>query len=137
LLHPAAVHFPIALLSLGLVPAFLSRRGARPELSFAASWLLWLGTLSAWVAAGLGVLAESTAPHVPAAWEALADHKALGLWTAGVFTVLALWRWRWPRKGPALFLVAWFAAAGLIFATAKEGGEVVFTHGMGVGAPDK
>jgi len=70
LLHPAAVHFPIALLSLGWVFAAAAElRGAKsPWAEPAARWTLWLGTLSAWAALGLGLLAEETAPHVPAAW---------------------------------------------------------------------
>ena len=36
----------------------------RAWLADAVSWLLWLGTASAWVAGGLGLLAEKTAPHV-------------------------------------------------------------------------
>lgn len=137
LLHPAFVHFPIALLLSGLVPLLLDRRRGRPELAFAASWLLWAGTAAAWIAVGLGLLAEDLAPHVPAAWEALADHKALGLWTASSFTALSLWRWRWRQKAPHLFIAAWLGAAGLLAATANEGGEVVYEHGMGVGAANR
>ena len=68
LLHPAVVHFPIALLIVGFAGAlagFFSERWVRR--ADAVSWLLWLGTASAWVAMGLGLLAARTAPHVPPA----------------------------------------------------------------------
>lgn len=130
LLHPAAVHFPIALLIGGWAAGVLGRRS--DTAAQAASWLLWAGTLSAWAALGLGLVAAKTAPHVPSAWETLNLHETLGWWTVGLFSVLSLWRWRLGRKAEAYFLAAWLAACGVLLATGYEGGELVFKHGMGV-----
>ena len=78
LLHPAAVHFPIALLIGGLAAAALRQACGGPAwLSPASDWALWLGTLPAFGAAVLGWLAKRTAPHVPSAWETLAEHQEL------------------------------------------------------------
>lgn len=133
LLHPIAVHFPVALLITGLA-AFLSFRAGKgpPWLSQASSWLLWLGTLAAWAAMGLGLLAEKTAPHVPSAWEVLDHHETLAYWTVGLFSALSLWRWRMPGRGEKYFWIAWLAAVGVLIATAFHGGELVFHFGMGV-----
>lgn len=130
LLHPAAVHFPIALLSAGWVAGVLGRR--REAAAQAASWLLWGGTVSAWAALGLGLVAAKTAPHVPSAWETLNLHQTLGWWTVGLFTALSLWRWRLGRKAEGYFLAAWLVACGVLLATGFQGGELVFTHAMGV-----
>jgi len=133
--HPAVVHFPLALLLTGLAAAAADAWDKRRAwLADAVSWLLWLGTASAWLAAAFGFLAKKTAPHVPPAWETLADHQTLGLWTVGLFTALALWRFfrrdRWPR----VFLLAWLAAAAVLAHTAYHGGELVFTYNMGTAA---
>lgn len=133
LLHPAAVHFPIAFLFLGLAAEAAGRlRRGPPWLGDAAGVLLWLGAAGAWAALGLGLVAEEYAPHVPAAWETLEDHKSLAWATAALFSVLSAWRWRRPRAAPRLFLAVWLAACGLLSATAFEGGELVFGHGMGI-----
>ena len=135
LLHPAFVHFPIALLLTGLAAACVSAWWKSwAWLADAVSWLLWLGTASAWVAAGLGFLAEKTAPHVPSAWETLDKHQTLAYWTLGVFTTLSLWRFFFRDRWPRLFLIAWLAAAAVLLATAYQGGELVFTHNMGTAA---
>lgn len=130
LLHPVAVHFPIALLCAGWVAGVLGRR--RDTAAQAASWLLWVGTISAWAALGLGLLAAKTAPHVPSAWETLNLHQTLGWWTVGLFTALSLWRWRLGRKAEVYFLAVWLAAGAVLLATGYQGGELVFKHGMGV-----
>lgn len=133
LLHPAAVHFPIALLIVGWVTAVGGRlKPSRAWLPSAASWLLWLGTAAAWAALGLGLLAEKTAPHVPPAWQTLNTHETLAWWTVSVAAGLSLWRWRLGRMGEAWFLLLWLALCALITATGLEGGELVFEHGMGV-----
>ncbi|MEE8425239.1 MAG: DUF2231 domain-containing protein [Elusimicrobiota bacterium] len=139
-LHPIAVHFPIALLSVGLLAAVVEAARGKPAwLAEAVSWLLWLGTVSALAAVGLGHLAEETAPHVPSAWEILYDHENLAHWTAGLFSVLSLGRlWLRRRKGKAprwaggALLLAWMVAAGLLAYTGYLGGKLVFVHGMGV-----
>lgn len=139
LLHPAAVHFPVAILLLGLaVEGFSHLRPNAQELTRAASGLLWLGTLCAWAAFGLGLLAEETAPHVPPAWETLAEHETLGYWTVGLFSALSLWRlWavrkgRTTRRWARVFLTVWLLSAGVLVSTAFHGGELVFRFGMGV-----
>ena len=136
LLHPAVVHYPIALLTVGLAAAALDAVSRRrwSWMTDAVSWLLWLGTASAWVAAGLGYLAENTAPHVPPAWETLADHQALAYWTVGLFTFLSAWRLFFRERSSKLFLLAWLIAAGVLMATGYEGGKLVFTHNMGTAA---
>lgn len=140
-LHPAAVHFPIALLIAGAAVAGLRLRKAAPEwLSKTETWLLWLGTLAAWAALGLGVLAEKKAPHVPLAWEVLAEHEALGWWTASVFSALSLLRLYAVRKGldagkaRAVQVLLWSIGLGLLVATAMHGAELVFGYGVGVRA---
>jgi len=136
-LHPVVVHFPIALLVAGLATQIASvlRRDSM-GLDAAASWLLWIGTATLWLAVGLGLVAERTAPHVPAAWEALYQHRRFGLWTAGIFTALSLWR-RWRgRTLQRAFLGAWLIAAAMLLITAYHGGQLVYGFGMGVMLPE-
>jgi uncharacterized membrane protein len=39
---------------------------------------------------------------------------------------------QWGEKA---FLIAWALAAGLMFAAAYHGGELVYEYGVGVGSP--
>lgn len=140
-LHPMAVHFPIAFLTVGLLLA-LWGLAERPSAWRAetVTRLLWLGTVSAWAALGLGLLAERSAPHVPKAWETLAGHESFAWWTCGLFTGLSLYqaaarRFGWKRRVHAWLLAAgWSAAFVLLALTAREGGVLVFSHGVGVAA---
>ena len=139
-LHPAAVHFPIALLFVGGAAAVARFSRRAPDwLAAAESGLLWLGTVSAWAALGLGLVAEKYAPHVPPAWEVLAEHEALAWWTVGVFSALSVLRLSATRlkvstgKRRALELSLWAVGLGLLIATAMHGGELVYRFGMGVG----
>lgn len=141
-LHPAAVHFPIALLIAGAAAAGLRLGKNAPEwLTKAESWLLWLGTLSAWATLGLGLLAEKTAPHAPLAWEVLAEHEELGWWTVIVFSAQSGLRWFAVRAGRdggkirAAQVLLWLIGLGLLVATAMHGAELVYGFGVGVGAP--
>ena len=141
-LHPAAVHFPIALFALGGAAAGLRLRKSAPQwLENAESWLLWLGTLSAWAALGLGLLAEKTAPHVPSAWEILAEHEELAWWTVAVFSALSGLRLFAVRTGRdagkfrVTQVILWILGLGLLVSTAMHGAELVYGFGVGVGTP--
>lgn len=137
MLHPAAVHFPIALLTTGLAVCALSLR--KETAAGPARWLLYLGTLSAWAALGFGLLAEDTVPHVPAAWRELAEHKEAAYWTVGWFSALSaarFWLDRRPRRRSweAAFLILWGVAAATLAHTAYHGGELVFDYNVGTKA---
>ena len=133
MLHPVAVHFPIALLTVGCGALVISISWDRwPWLSEGVSWLLWVGTGAAWAALGLGLLAEKTAPHVPEAWQVLADHKAAAWWTVGWFTFVSFWRVSQGRRREWILLIGWLLGIAMLIRTGYHGGQVVFTHGMGV-----
>ncbi|MDE2291798.1 MAG: hypothetical protein KGL53_06920 [Elusimicrobia bacterium] len=136
LLHPMAVHFPVALLFTGFaVHGAAWGRGDGDWTAPASRWLLWLGTAGAWAALCLGLWAQRTAPHVPAAWEVLADHKTLAWWTCGTFSAAsaaALLRGRrWTR---VLVTALWLAGLGLLADTAWHGGRLVYDFNMGTAA---
>ena len=141
-LHPVSVHFPIALLILGFAVQALSQflKGENAAwLAKAAPWFLWIGTLSAIAALGLGLLAEKLAPHVPAAWETVEEHEELAYWTAGLFSALSICRiaikTRWEgleKKWKLAFLTCGAIALGVMIATAQHGGELVYKFGMGI-----
>lgn len=133
MLHPVAVHFPIALMSTGFLALLISFRWRDIDwIAEATSWLLWLGTAAAWATLALGLLAEKTAPHVPPAWEALADHKAAAWWLVGWFTFLSFWRWSQGRRREWVLITGWLVGMAIVIRTGYLGGLVVFTYGMGV-----
>lgn len=142
LLHPMAVHFPVALLLTGFaLHARTLWKGDGEWTAPASRWLLWLGTAGAWVALGLGLIAERTAPHVPNAWETLAEHENLAYWTCGIFTAVSGAAFGLIRKGEcaprwcrASLTLVWSAGLAALFATAQYGGELVYDHNMGTAA---
>ena len=135
-LHPLVVHFPIALLLTGFgVHVLRHLREGHEWLAPAETWLLWLGTGSLLVSLALGLLAENAAPHVPAAWRVLRDHKSLAFWSGGLFVLLSLVARFAPNRHRSLFSVTWAVASGLLIVTAHHGAQLLFQFGMGVGSP--
>lgn len=133
LLHPILVHFPIVLLLLGYTLCCLETFRKKPEWLYSAvSWLLGLGAVSVWIVVGTGLLAEKTAPHIPAAWEVLDAHTRFGFLTGGISTVVLLLRLLIKRRWKWIFFVSYTALIALLVITAYYGGELVYTYGMGV-----
>jgi uncharacterized membrane protein len=145
-IHVAVVHFPIALLTLGILIEVFSFLGwRRSSLRTAGRWMLLLGAMTMVPAALTGLYALSdVAPQginalyatQPAAAETLQNH----LWvqtgtTLAAMLVVTLWiacsdRWR-DRLG---LLLKFFLLIILLaqLTGAHHGGELVYAHGLGV-----
>lgn len=148
-LHPAVVHFPIALLAVapllaligGLWPA--QRRGIHAM----ALLLLLLGFLGGLAALATGEAATSFARRTPELKAGLAEHEAAAQWTLGLFgALLAGWlahgglvRFRRRDLPPAvtrnlflLWLLVGALAVAALLRTGHLGGRLVHelhTHG--------
>lgn len=133
--HPLFVHFPIALLVLaaGSELAFLLTH--RPLADALSRWFLYLGTLAAAAAATSGWFGLDDVAPVAAAKGDIVTHRALGFITLGTAALLTFWRWGTARAGGPrprpLFSFGLLGLAALVCATALEGGELVYAHGVG------
>lgn len=132
-LHPAVVHFPIALGVVGALGGVAYLFIRRDWLRWFAPILLSLALLGAGAAYFSGKSAEDRAEkiHVPEA--AIEEHETSGLWAIGTLGLAALLSWATHarRRGEwAAALVAALAAAVLL-RTGHLGGKLVFIHGAG------
>ncbi|HQN65064.1 MAG TPA: hypothetical protein PLP44_05265 [Methylophilus sp.] len=139
-MHPAIVHFPIALtlisLLFGLSARILRKHSAVPLLAAAGHFTLWLSALSAVVAVIIGWLAfNSGMNHDDAGHAAMLLHRKWAIPTALGLVVLAgidAWKSRLNQLMSLPTLALLFVLSGAIATTAWLGGEVVYRHGIGV-----
>jgi uncharacterized membrane protein len=147
--HPALVHFPIALLL--AAPVLLLIGLFTPK-----SWRAWslaalvtmtLGTVAAWLAVSAGHAAGQLVDKVAGLSPAIARHEALGVTTRNLFTILTvvllgllavpeLMKRALPPVARyaafAVFLIAYVASTGVLAQAANQGGRLV--HELGVRA---
>ncbi|MFN3530443.1 MAG: DUF2231 domain-containing protein [Bacteroidia bacterium] len=135
-LHPALVHFPLALL-LCAVPAEiygLWRKGAFWQK--AAFWLLFAGTIGAFLAALSGGWAEDALQISKEIHEKVEQHETTGYILAWLYAALLVWKFlrskQMGRAEQAVFAGAMLAAAMLLIYTGYLGGELVYSYGAGV-----
>jgi len=146
-IHPALVHFPIALLlavPLLLVVSLFARK----------SWCAWagaawvvmvLGAAAAWLAVGSGHAAGQLVDKTDDLARAIARHEALGVLTRNLFTALALLFAailllpaviRRPLPAPirislhAAFLALFLAGTTVLVNAANQGGHLVHERGV-------
>ena len=141
-LHPAVVHFPIALLLLGAGVAVLSVFIRRWHLPLFAAVLLALGAIGAVAATVTGEEEEEKVVHaIPSAEPVLEEHATWGerARNAGIvaaaLAIVAVIVARKPVGGRAASVVTAAVAlvAGYCVAQAGHyGGELVYRHGAGV-----
>ncbi|MGQ9834409.1 MAG: DUF2231 domain-containing protein [Thermoanaerobaculaceae bacterium] len=136
-LHPAVVHFPIALTFVALLFELLAFFPKLKSLSSASPLLLALAALSS-VAAVLSGEAAKDAAVIPAAARKLVEqHEELGekvMYALLVLAVLRLMLFRLERFSTwvrVVFLALLLAVAVAVGYNGKLGGELVFQHGVG------
>jgi uncharacterized membrane protein len=130
-LHPAVVHFPIALtivaFILGLAARLFRQSASSTSLAAAGYYVLILAAVSAVAAVGFGWLAfNSTMNHDDAGHAAMLLHRAWAIPTAVGLVLLAIC----PMSIPVLVCLAGLSMS--VATTAWLGGEVVYRHGIGV-----
>lgn len=142
ILHPAVVHFPIALLLTATLLHFTAWSATKT-----ASWvMLVLGAVSAWVAYLTGTwahevvnpnLCDPSRTHLHEEWALWAS---IGYSAAAIITIANKWKSADPWKGlkynrailPLLLLVS----AGAMAVAGHLGAELVYLQGAAVQMPD-
>jgi uncharacterized membrane protein len=146
-LHPAVIHFPIALLLVTpvfLVLALVFRHHRTPYL-YSALVLSLIGTAGILLAVSTGNAAEEIAEKThPAAKNLMERHEELAeslIWLFGSLTaVLVLFsagwnriRSHWPRTGTAAIaalVIGYVGASTVLVLTARDGGRLVHEFGV-------
>jgi uncharacterized membrane protein len=135
-LHPAIVHFPIALLCTAVLFASLSLFVKKEIFKQITFWNLILGVAGTIAAAISGLMEEGTFIHNEQIHELLVKHKFNGITILVVFLSMLVWLWmrknKMGNKEYTTWVVCSFLALGLIFYQGFLGGEMVFEQGAGV-----
>lgn len=136
-LHPAMVHFPIALTLVALLFELLGFFPKTRAVASAVPVLVLLSALGATAAVISGNWSEEEAVVPAQARQILEQHEELGekvmvgLW---LLTALRFALWRLERFSSwvrVVMLVLLALAAGAVGWNGKLGGELVFRHGVG------
>jgi uncharacterized membrane protein len=146
-IHPAMVHFPIALLfavPILLLVSLFARKSWRAW-SVASLVLMFIGTVAAWLAVASGHAAAQLVDKTPALVRAIGGHESLAVTTRNLFTIMTLvfgglmvlhTALKKPLPGAlrttihALFLVAYVGCTIMLANTANRGGRLVHETGV-------
>jgi len=144
-LHPAVVHFPIALLAIAFAfdtVACVFRRQIWPDRAAATLWVLGAAVAGAAYLTGRQA-SDGLGLVVPEIEAAIGRHADLAWWTflgASAFAVLRLGLWWMTRSDDVItrvgarlaLLIPAAGIVGLVLLTADRGGALVYQHGVAV-----
>lgn len=132
-LHPAVVHFPVALGVVGALFAVLYLIFRKEWLRWFAPMLLTLALLGAVAAYFSGQSAEDRAEKLKVPEAAIEEHEESSLWVLGLFGLSSLLAWAThaKRRGEWLAAIVAVMAAAAVVRTGHLGGKLVFIHGAG------
>lgn len=137
-IHPYVVHFPVALILLGVLLFFIGSAFRRHAWSAgvlaAARWNLWIGAGFALASIGTGFVDYLSAQCDQAAIDATVLHRRSGAvtWWSSLIAGIAVYRTRHRPPGPRL--LAWLALVAAAALTATVLGTEL-TYGRGLGVP--
>lgn len=133
-IHPIFVHFPLALLSAGILFDVLGYGLKKPSLSDAGWWVFALGVVAAIITVFTGLQAEETVSLSQEAHEVLENHEHFQIYSTVVLTGLLIWRG--IKRGslpnpPILYLIITAIAVSTILFGSHYGGKLVYQYGVG------
>jgi uncharacterized membrane protein len=132
-LHPAVVHFPIALGLVGALGEVAYLVFRRPVLKWLGPILLSLALAGSGVAYFSGESVKDKADDQGVPHGAVEKHEETCLWALGALGLATLLSWAVRPRGGALWMSSAVAliAAALTLYTAYLGGRLVYVHGAG------
>jgi uncharacterized membrane protein len=135
-LHPAIVHFPVALLLCALLAELVWLWRKADFWRDMAFWLLLGGTLGTGAAALTGGWAEDSLTMSNTLHEAVEQHETIGYILVWLYACLLVWkilrRQTMPAAENRIFLGALLVATVLLVYSGWLGGELVYEYGAGV-----
>ena len=135
-LHPAFVHFPIALLTISLVADFAGKVLGNESLVKTGWWTLLLGFLGLALAIMTGLLARGNVQIPLDAVRFLDSHEQIAFIVTSFFGFLLFWRINAKRDLPRHYSWGYIALSlvgvVLMWIGAWHGGEMVYRFGVGV-----
>ena len=141
-LHPAFVHFPIALVVFSFLADVLGRLFNKASLRAAAFWSLIGALVFGAITATTGYYDMTRTRGVLGDTFRYVDfHMDIGFILVGAVVVLTVWRWlvyaRRDRSPGLVYLIAALLVMGLVLFQGWYGGEMVYSQGAGVAATGK
>jgi uncharacterized membrane protein len=132
-IHPALVHYPLALLPTALAADALGAATGSQGLLDLARRLMPVAAASALLAGVFGLVAQESVRTDETTSEMLRTHRTLNLGLVGLTAAMAAKRQRESR--PSLGYLALGAGGMALMAySAYLGGSMVYHHGVGVGS---
>ncbi|MGR9073374.1 MAG: DUF2231 domain-containing protein [Gammaproteobacteria bacterium] len=137
-IHPLLVHFPIVLLPAFFVLDLIGTLTNNPGWRKVASWLLYLGAVTALLTVVAGFFAAKTVPHGIEVHNIIEKHKMFGVSIAGLTMILSVWRLasrHFPRREANVLHLTLAAMVCIALVLGADlGGLMVYKYGVGVEA---
>ena len=135
--HPAFVHFPIALFPSALLLYGLGVILSRPSLIIAGRACLYLAAAAIVVTIVTGVHAQETFPHNPRVHHMMTTHLRIGLMIGGLAGVLTIWSFIHRNQQPLGiygFLIVLAFTTYAVLQNGDLGSRMVYLEGAAVQA---
>jgi uncharacterized membrane protein len=132
-LHPAVVHFPIALTTVGAVAAVVYGFFRKEWLRWYAPILLTLALLGAGASYFSGKSSEDRAEKLGVPEAPMEEHEESSLWALGATGLACLLSWATHARGRGVWVAALLAllAFSTMLRTGHLGGKLVYMYGAG------